>query len=311
MLARPVLAQAPAPPTGAPPPEAKPVVEAAKGPADAPAAEVRLDGTTASLSAGGMLTTGNSRSFALSGNGNVETRFSNNGLGASLLANYGQGGPPGEAIQITTQNVQGRVRYDRYLVDEVALFVVNTGRHDRFQGLDFRYNLDPGVKYLFLKEAANALWIEAGYDLQHDIRRDADRVVRDANGDLVFDANGRVVALDTSQTDHSSRVFVGFKHGFSEEVTLATGVEYLQSFVDDDRARVNVDALVAAKIGGGLAFGLGFSARFDHLPIAGKEQLDTSSTLSLIYAFSDVSALPKPPMCPCPATAPARKRALP
>jgi hypothetical protein len=58
---------------------------------------------------------------------------------------------------VTTANVQGRVRYERYVTDAFALFVLNTGRHDRFQGLDVRYNLDPGVKYLFRKDPMNAL----------------------------------------------------------------------------------------------------------------------------------------------------------
>jgi hypothetical protein len=274
------LSQAPAAPTGAPPPEAKPIVEGPKKPADAPTIEDPLDGTTASVSMGGMLTTGNSRNIALSANGNVETRFGSNGLGASLLGNYARGASQGEAVRVTTENVQGRVRYDRYLTDPFAVFLLNTGRHDRFQGLDFRYNLDPGVKYLFLREATNLLWGELGYDLQHDIRRDDARLVTDASGNLV--------QLDKTQTDHSSRLFVGYKRGFNKEVTLAASVEYLQSFVDIDRARLNFDALLAAKLVGGLTFGFGFSARFDNLPLAGKAKLDTASTLSLVYAYSDV-----------------------
>lgn len=287
-------------PTGAPPPEAKAVVEAPKGPTEAQTRDAKLDGTTASVSAGGMLTSGNSRSLALSGSGNVETRFHGNGVGASLLGNYSQGAPAGEPIAPTTQNVQGRIRYDRYVADALAVFILNTGRHDRFQGLDFRYNLDPGVKYLFLEEATNTLWIEGGYDLQHDVRREADRAVLGADGKPALDEAGRVVTLDKTRTDHSSRLFVGFKHGFNKEVTLATGAEYVQSFVDIARSRLNVDALLAAKIGGGLAFGVGLSARFDNQPLSGKEKLDTSSTLSLVYAFSDVPEPAKPPTCPCP-----------
>jgi putative salt-induced outer membrane protein len=281
-LASQASAEAPAPPTGAPPPEAKPIVEAPKGPAEAPTIERKLDGTTASVSAGGMLTSGNSRNLALSANGNVETRFHDNGIGASLLGNYGRGAPPGESVRVTTENLQGRIRYDRYVMEPLAVFLLNTGRHDRFQGLDFRYNLDPGVKYLVLPEATNLLWAELGYDLQYDIRRDADRIVTDASGNLV--------QLDKTMTDHSSRLFVGYKRGFNKEVTLAAGVEYLQSFVDLDRARLNVDALVAAKLVGGLTFGFGFSARYDNLPLSGKSKLDTASTLSLVYGWSDVPA---------------------
>ena len=285
-------------PTGAPPPEAKAVVEAPKG-SEAPKIDKKIDGTSVSLSAGGLLTTGNSRLLALSGNGVYETRWDKNGLGASLMGNYGQGAPAGGPVQVTTENVQGRLRYDRYLVDEFAFFLINTGRHDRVQGLDFRYNLDPGVKYLFITDATRALWAELGYDFQYDVRRDPDRVVLDANKKPVLDANGQPQLLDKTATDHSIRAFVGHKHAFNKEVTLALGLEYLQSVIDVDRYRVNADALLAAKLGAGLAVGVGFGARFDHQPLPGKEKLDTSTTLSLIYAYSDAAEAEKK-TCPCP-----------
>ncbi|HEY8073423.1 MAG TPA: DUF481 domain-containing protein [Labilithrix sp.] len=298
----PALAQEPAAPTGGPPPEAKALVEAPKDATDAPKIEKKLDGTNVTVSAGGLLTTGNARLFAFSGNGIWDTRWHDNGFGASILGNYGQGAPAGSAVQVTAENVQGRLRYDRYLLDELALFVINTGRHDRFQGLDFRYNLDPGVKYLFLSDSAHLLWGELGYDLQHDIRRNEDRVVLDANKNPVVDpATGQVQLLDKTQTDHSIRVFAGFKNAFNKEVNLSLGLEYLQSVVDVDRYRVNADALLAAKIGGGLAFGVGTSLRFDHQPLPGKEKLDTATTLSLIYAYSDI---PEPPKCPPPPPCP-------
>lgn len=305
-LMSPGLAFAQSAPTGAPPAEAKALVEGPKKAAEEPSLEDKVDGTTASVAAGGMWSTGNARQLSGTANGAFETRWSNNGIGAAILGNYGQGAPPGEAIRVTAQNIQGRIRYDRYVIESASVFLINTGRHDRFQGLDFRYNLDPGFKYLFLKASANTLWGEVGYDLQHDIRRNGDRTVLDANGQPVLDGNGVPQLLDKTKTDHSTRLFAGFKHGFNKEVTLATGLEYLQSVIDSTRYRVNFDALFAAKVGGGLALGVGFSARYDHAPLPGKEKLDTATTLSLIYAFSDTAEKPaeKAP-CDCPPTPPA------
>ncbi len=285
---------APAPLTGAPPPEAKAVVEAPKSPSAAPKIEKSPDGTTVSFSSGGVLTSGNSRLFALSGNGVYDTRVGANGIGASILGNYGEGAVPGKAIQATAANLQGRLRYDRYVIDQLAVFLLNTGRHDRFQGLDFRYNLDPGVKYLLLKDPKQTLWVEAGYDFQYDIRRNADRTILDANKNPVLDAAGQPTLLDKTRADHSTRLYAGYKLGFNKEVTLATGVEYLHSVVDSTRYRLNFDALFAAKVGGGLAVGLGFSARYDHAPLPEAQNLDTATTVSLIYAFSDVRAPPAP-----------------
>ncbi len=308
---------------GAPPPEAKALVEAPKDAATAPKLETPAHETTASVSAGGLLTTGNSRTAAATLNGKFDLRRGSDGFGASVVGNYGEGAPAGQGWQVTAENVQGRVRYDRYLVKTLSLFLITTARHDRFQGLDLRLNFDPGAKYLFLDKDATQLWVEAGYDLQYDIRRDDARGALDASGKPQVDANGNPVPplLDKTATDHSARVFLGFKHAFNKDVTFSTGLEYLQSFIDSTRYRLNYDALLTANVGAGFAFGAGFSARYDHAPLPGKENLDTSTTLSVVYSFSDVKAPPPPPPPPCncpppppspaPSTVPATPPAAP
>ena len=276
----PCLARAQGSVTATPPPDAKALVDTPKD-KDLPAITGTLDGTTAGASIGGLWASGNAKLVAASVNGVYETRWRNNGIGASLLGHYGQSAAAGQAVQVTTENVQGRVRYDRFVVDELAFFVINTARIDRFQGLDLRYNLDPGAKYLFIPQAARALWGEFGYDLQYDVRRDADRTV--------VTSPGQTELLAKTLSSHAVRAFVGHKRRFNDEVTLALGLEYLQNVSESTRYRVNLDALFAAKVGAGLAIGLGFGARYDHSPLPGKEDLDTSTTLSLVYAFSDVS----------------------
>jgi len=275
-------AEQPAEPLGAPPPDAKALVEAPKAPVTPPALDKSADGTTITASAGGQLMTGNSRVLAGTANGVLESRLGNDGFGAAVLANYGEGATPGQTLVETAENAQGRLRYDRYLADRASVFLIATGRHDRFQGLDFRLNLDPGAKYLFVKEQADALWAEAGYDFQYDIRRDDARTQ--------FDPNHAPVLLSKTATDHSVRLFGGLRHAFNEEVTLAAGLEYLQSVIGARRYRVNFDALFAAKVGGGLAIGVGFGARYDHDPLPGKLDLDTTSTLTLIYSHTDAPA---------------------
>jgi putative salt-induced outer membrane protein YdiY len=287
-----VTGTARAQPTGAPPPDEKAAVAAPSAPADKPAIDAPLDVTNLSLASGGQLATGNARLLAATVSGTFEMRHGYNGIGTSILGNYGQGAPPGQAVQATTENLQARLRYDRYIAERASFFGIVTGRHDRFQGLDFRLNLDPGFKYILATDERFAFWAEAGYDFQYDIRRDAALPEVDDAGKPVLDANGRQVILSKTATDHSSRLFVGYRHAFNKEVTLSTGIEYLQSFVDSTRYRMNFDSLFAAKVAGGLAVGLGFSARFDHAPLPGKEELDTSTTVSLIYAYSDVATPP-------------------
>ena len=69
--------------------------------------------------------------------------------------------------------------------------------------------------------------------------------------------------------------------------------------IHSGNARLNFDGLFAAKVTGGLAVGIGYSGRYDHNPLPGKQDFDSSTTVSLIWAFSDVPQAP-PTLCPCP-----------
>jgi len=284
----------------------KPLGAAPKDGADAPSFAKPTDGSSATVSAGALMQTGNSYMLAGTANGAYERHFGDNSVGGSVLGNYGESRAPGESNRATTQNIQAKLRYDRYLTDDLTAFLMVTGRSDRFQGVEFRLNVDPGVKYLFVNQNTTAVWGEAGYDFQYDVRRDDARQDQSSDGKPLFNADGSPVLVDKTATDHSARLFAGLKYAFNSDVTGKAGVEYLQSVVDrsgkdgsaSGRYRVNFDALIAAKLRGGLAMGVGFSARYDHAPLPGKEELDTSTSLNLIYSFAEPA--PKKDNCPCP-----------
>lgn len=293
----------------APPADAKALVAGPKGPSDAPAiAKPSSDETNAALSAGGLITTGNSKTTALTLNGQFDARRGDNAFLVGVLGNYGESTVAPNPSKATAQNIQGKLRYDRYFIDSLAGFLLVTGRHDKFQGLAFRLNLDPGLKVVIAKDDVQSFWAEGGYDFQFDARNDA--------GINPVDSSGKPLAkLDPTRIDHSGRAFLGYRRNFNNAVTFSTGVELLQSFVKTDivdyDTRLNFDATVAAKLDWGFSLGLGFSARYDRKPIGDREQLDTSTTVSLIYAWSDAAPKkekaepPPPPPCPtCPACPP-------
>jgi hypothetical protein len=320
--------------TGAPPPDQKAVVAAPSAPGAVPdIAKPSTDGTSASLAAGGQWVTGNSSLLAMTVNGSVDSRRGANEFGAGILGNYGQSTAPGGQWPVeTAANIQGKVRYDRFVTERAAIFMLVTARSDRFQGLNFRLNFDPGFKFLFVKASADAVWAEAGYDFQYDDRRLDSLAVTAPTGpasalepvpvagctptDPNFGTSGDITpcaqaAVPQTQIYNSARLFAGFRHAFNKDVTLGAGVEYLQSVVavnagqagDVYDSRLNIDALFASKISGGLSLGLGIHAAYDRFPLPGKKDLDTASTLTLIYSFSDLPEPPKPP-CPCPACPP-------
>jgi putative salt-induced outer membrane protein len=235
------------------------------------------DATELSLGAGGLASTGNARLIALTGFGQFRLRREDNQLTAALAGNYSRTAPPGLPIQTTVENIQGKTRYDRFFLVDATGFLGVQARNDRFQGLDLRLQIDPGLGYYFINDPKQLFWAEIGYDYLHDIRRNEDRVVKDAMGM----PTGEI--LDKTNSVHSARLFVGYDNQLNEAVTFTLGLEYLQGLNDTDVHRFNGDAKLSSKLGGGFSLATSFSLRYDNKPVTGKEKLDTVTSINLVF----------------------------
>src|SRR5690606_20979404 len=86
--------------------------------------EVAKEESELELSAGGLLASGNSRSSALTGAGKLRLRRADNQYSATLAGNYARSAAGSdEPMETSVSNIQGRVRYDRYLSDSWSIFV--------------------------------------------------------------------------------------------------------------------------------------------------------------------------------------------
>lgn len=244
------------------------------------------DATELSLSAGGLQSTGNARLLALTTASKFRLRRDNDQFRAAFAGNYAQTTPPeADVAEETVRNVQGLTRYDHFLGD-VTLFTSVQGRHDKFQGLAFRLQLDPGVGYAFLNTKTQQLSIELGYDLLHDIRLDDARVERDSDKNEVFNLDGsRHFIVSKTRTVHSGRLALGYEHALSDTSKLTAGLEFLQGLSDTKLYRLNGDVALTTKIFDALAISFSFSERYESQPVPGKEKLDTISAVSLVYTF--------------------------
>jgi len=232
------------------------------------------DATELEISAGGLASAGNSRSIAATTAGKFRLRRGADQVGAGVAANYAESQvTKGEGLQTTVENFQGKVRYDRFLAGSFVVFGSVSARHDRFQGLDLRINLDPGFGYYFIDEEKQQLWLEAGYDFQHDIRRD--EAIQDALADNYF--------LGKTQDRHSARGFVGYSSELSDTVKVATGLEYLQGFNPATNYRFNWDGSVTSAVGKSFSIATAVSVRYDHNPIPDVENTDIITSISLVY----------------------------
>lgn|SRR6478735_197654 len=244
----------------------------AQGPADANA----INETDAKLSAGAFLSTGNAKSLAVTGAGSLRLRRGLDQFTVDLAANYGEASvTPSTDPEPTVENIQARARYDRFLTKKWAVFGQESFRRDRFQGLDLRLNFDPGVAYYLLIEEKQHLTFEAGYDLQYDVR----------TGQAIADAAAAGTPVSATEVRHAMRLYAGYDNSLNEHVRFDTGLEYLQAFAVAENFRINWVSSLTANLTTAFAVAAGFTLRYDNNPLPGIEQLDTITTLSLVYSI--------------------------
>jgi len=234
------------------------------------------DATEAKIQGGGLAASGNSRSLALTSQASVRVRRAANELSAAAAANYGRSAAKaGDPMQTTIENYQGKLRYDRFVSERLALFTALSGRKDRFQGLDLRMNLDPGLAYYFVQDPKHQLWGEVGYDLQFDIRRNS----------AIEKALTEGMLLGKTKTRHSARLFAGYRNSLNENVTFNSGVEYLQGLPDTEFWRFNWDVGLSAAVATRFSLATTFSLRYDNQPLAGIKTTDTLTAVNLVYTL--------------------------
>jgi putative salt-induced outer membrane protein len=237
------------------------------------------------LSFGALVSTGNARSTAITGGSTFRLRRSRHQVYATFLGNYGRAAVAGGEPVDTLGNLQGRARYDLFLADRWSLFGMVTARHDPFQRLDLRLNVDPGVAFYVINEKSEQLRLEAGYDFQFDVRDPDTAIAYEADGTPVYDAQGEFVYLPRTRNTHAARLFVGYANTRSDVFGFASGLEYLQSLLDGQRWRLNWDTSVSAQLVAKLSLAATFTLRLDNDPLPRVEHLDTLSSVNLVYRF--------------------------
>lgn len=253
--------------------------EVAKGGFEAAAQPAESkDSTTFKVTAGGILSQGNSRTLAATAAADYFLRRSASQFSAQAAVNYGRSAiGPDEPMEKTVENYQAKVRYDHFLSGALAAFLSVTGRRDYFQGLDLRLNVDPGIAYYFIDEKANRLWAELGYDLQYDVR----------NQDAIDAAAAAGEEVTDTEVRHNVRAFVGYDNQLSDAVKFNTGLEYLQNVQAAENARINFDAGLTSQLSSRFSSAATLAVRYDNNPLPDIEKTDVITALNLVYTMAD------------------------
>lgn len=238
--------------------------------------EESKDTTQLKLSAGGLFSSGNTRAVSVTAAARFKLRRDANQLTAAAAANYAKSATAaGKGMETTLENVQGRIRYDRFFTDWMTGFLAMSANRDRFQGLNLRLNVDPGVAFYIIDHNKQQLWAEVGYDLQYDIRRDETIDAAAAEGQVI----------DKNETRHNLRGFLGYNNSLSDQVTFDTGLEYLQSVQNTTNWRLVWDAGINSNIGASFAVATTFTLKYDHNPLPGVQSTDAITAISLVYTM--------------------------
>lgn len=248
-----------------------------------PADDSPKDALEASVQAGGLFSSGNARTIALTSGGKFRYRADEHQLTVAASANFARAGKSGEKVDTTVENYQGLLRYDYFFTDHIALFLQSSARRDRFQGLDLRLNVDPGAAYYVVNTKTQQLRAEAGYDFQHDIRRDASRRVVSnplPDGTPVPDQ-----FVDKTNSLHNLRLFMGYDNKLYKEVGFLTSFEYLQNVSDAGTYRFIFDIGLKSNIGANLAIATTYTMRFENKPLPSVEKADSIASVNLVYTL--------------------------
>ncbi len=86
--------------------------------------------------------------------------------------------------------------------------------------------------------------------------------------------------MPKSEDRHSGRAFLGYRDSFNQNVSLSTGLEFLQALAHTENRRINWDIALQSSIAGRLSVANTFTLRYDHHPLPGIKTTDAIESVS-------------------------------
>lgn len=242
--------------------------------------EFQEDVTTLNASLGGQLNSGNTEAWQLNTGSAFVLVRGRHGLALNMDFSYGRANVQDDMLDElvdTIRNLRSRARYDFFMTPMDAVFLAGAYRWDTFAGLDARVSGQVGYMRNFFKATKTRFWGELGYDLTYD-NYDPDPLRADP-------ADPTSAILPGDAVVHSVRAFLGYDNQINEALTFITGLEGLFNVEDSEDWRANWDNALRSTIAGSLQLELKLSLQYDNQPVFDKKELDTQTTVALIYTL--------------------------
>ena len=174
----------------------------------------------------------------------------------------------GEANEVKSANSWSLgLRYDRNFSERFGAFLGNLWEGDEFAGVDYKSNVDLGLKYFILKtDDKNYLVSELGYRYTYENRDEA--------------------SLVDSVTDHYARAYLEAGYQLSESVSAKLWLEYLPNLSDSDDYLINFEPSLSVALSSIFSMKVAYLGKYDAQPsAAGNKDYDWLYTTSLLAKF--------------------------
>jgi putative salt-induced outer membrane protein len=162
----------------------------------------------------------------------------------------------------TAERYGGSLRGDRKLSERWALFSAVSAEHDAFAGYDLRGVLELGASYSALRGPVHELSLDAG---------------------LSWTTEDRIAGEDQ---DFMGGVF-GLKYGWHPRKGTVVGQKlvWYPNFDQTSDWRLTSETTLQAALSERLALKFGYQVRYDHEPVPGFDETDTTTTVSIVVGF--------------------------
>lgn len=162
----------------------------------------------------------------------------------------------------TAERYYAQFRAERKLGERWSLFGGLSGERDRFAGFDLRAVVELGGSLRVLHGPKHELSFDGGLTWTSE----------DLSAGGSKDSPGGLLAAD-------------YAWQITKSAQWTDRLEYYPSFEDSDDWRLTYKAGLAADLTRRLALKVGYELRYDHQPVAGFEDTDTTFNTSLVVRF--------------------------
>jgi putative salt-induced outer membrane protein len=221
--------------------------------------------------------TGKAELGIMSASGNTEaqsanTKFDLTHEGSKWSNNFSLAALYGENAEFSTaERYEARYQTDFKITDRMSWFMALRGEQDRFSGFAYQATGSTGASYKFIDSPTTKLTasLGAGYRRQKSeilVKSDAGEVLDRLEGDV--------------ESDPVATLSSNYEHAFTEN-TKITNKMLAES--GSDNTAVQNDIALSVNMTKTLALAVGFGVRYNSDPPPLSEDMDTLTTVNIVY----------------------------